>query len=772
MSAAICAMAAAPLLFTQVAMAQEKPTSMLEEVVVTARKRSESAMDVPVSISALSEDQLQAAGVFSIDGLFALIPGVQNNADGSRIANKPAIRGVGSTENSSIRAKVTTFIDGMPIVGAQGISSFIGLQQVEVLRGPQSAAFGRSTFGGAINYITRDPGDELEVNLRGTLAQDNAYNASAVLSTPVIEDKLGVLVTLQESNYDGDSKWQTTSGHQLGGTNDKLATIKLAFTPTDSLSGELMYMYTKVDDDEPPILFANLDQLVPYPKNPSGTCAINGGKASCVILGEIDKIPQVYDYDYDNPNNPINNPGTRIERDRYSGSLTMDFDNGWSLTGLGSYTDETADSWFDRDTFTGGNAIHAGSTPESDEKYGELRLASSPDNRLNWLIGASIYDYDYTNTVFNNVTAGIIMDLFTESATNIGGFFNLTYEVTDKLVATLEGRYQSDEITGTYPANPGRGVPSPIKSSTTTDTFLPRYSLRYDLTDEMNIYAQVAKGNNPAGYNTNALDPILLQTAAAENYDLPAYQTFDEEEIWSYELGLKGESSEYNTRYSVAVYYLDWTGYVQPVTANWTPADGELLPGTTPNDYFSRLFISTGDLDGYGAEIEGSWAPTERLVMGVALAYSGIEFTNGSCSPIPLDYGEPPTRTEPFACAPVDGDIPPMLSEYTASTHATYTYPLGDYDAYGRIDYQYASKRYVEQINTDYLPSYDIVNIRAGLRSDVWQVELFVDNLFDQDSPAGGGRFFDNRLPGMTYNSTVRPRRPQSVGITLAYNFR
>ena len=215
-------------------MAQEKPTSMLEEVVVTARKRSESAMDVPVSISALSEDQLQAAGVFSIDGLFALIPGVQNNADGSRIANKPAIRGVGSTENSSIRAKVTTFIDGMPIVGAQGISSFIGLQQVEVLRGPQSAAFGRSTFGGAINYITRDPGDELEVNLRGTLAQDNAYNASAVLSTPVIEDKLGVLVTLQESNYDGDSKWQTTSGHQLGGTNDKLATIKLAFTPTDS----------------------------------------------------------------------------------------------------------------------------------------------------------------------------------------------------------------------------------------------------------------------------------------------------------------------------------------------------------------------------------------------------------------------------------------------------------------------------------------------------------------------------------------------------------
>ncbi|MGY0638490.1 MAG: TonB-dependent receptor plug domain-containing protein, partial [Paraglaciecola chathamensis] len=122
---AICGLLLSPCLPFATAHAQEEASQVteqgateadVEKILVFARKRGEEVKDVPVSLSAMSSDALAKAGVSDITSLFALMPGVENNADGSRIANKPAIRGVGSTENSSIRAKVTTFVDGMPIV--------------------------------------------------------------------------------------------------------------------------------------------------------------------------------------------------------------------------------------------------------------------------------------------------------------------------------------------------------------------------------------------------------------------------------------------------------------------------------------------------------------------------------------------------------------------------------------------------------------------------------------------------------------------------------
>ncbi len=770
LSAAICALMASPGLFSPLANAQQ--SGVLEEVVVTARKRTESVMDVPVSISAVSGDAINNAGITNITELFATVPGVENNANGSRIANKPSIRGVGSTENASIRQKVSSFIDGVPMIGAQGIGSFAGLERVEILRGPQSAAFGRSTFGGAINYVTRDPGDEFELNMRASFAEDDATNLSAVVSSP-LGDKFGVIATLEEKNYDGDEDWETTSGDQLGGLNDKLGSIKLSFDPTDSISGEVMYIRQEIEDDGPTVLFANLDQQVPHPDNPSGVCRINGGAAdpSCVILGEVDDVEQTYDYDYDNVANPIYDDGTDITRDRFHGSLSIDLDNGWNVTALAGYSEEEGFTWFDRDTFTGAMAIHATSTPDIEETYGEIRLASSADNDLNWLIGASIYDYDYLNTVYTNYTADVVMDIFSESANNIGAFFNLSYNFTDNLTGSFEGRYQEDEIEGTFPAHPEDGVPNDISQKDETTSFQPRLALTYSINDNHNTYMQVSRGNNPAGYNANALSPILQRTAESEGYPLSAYETFDEEEIWSYEIGFKGEISEQGIRYSAAIYYLDWEGYVQPVTANWTPGDGDLLPGTTSSDYFSRLFVNTGDLDGWGAEFEGQWAPTAQLMLGGMFSYSGLEFTDDSCSPIPIDYGVPAIQTDPFPCASVAGAELPLVSKYAAALNATYTIEFDNgWEGYGRLDYQYRSKRYTEQTNTDWLPSFDLVNLRFGVRAESWSVELFGNNVFDEDSPAGAVRFFDLRQPGMAFNTSVRQRRPRSIGIALTYD--
>lgn len=749
---------------------------VIEEVVVSARKREESLTEVPVSVSAVSADSIDAAGILTLTDLFDIVPGVENNADGSRAADKPAIRGVGSQENASIRAKVTSFIDGVPLIGAQGIGTFAGIDRVEILRGPQSAAFGRSTFGGAINYVTKSPTDEFSLSLRGTFGEEDTRNLSATLATPVIRDHLGLLVTLQEKNYGGESDWKTRSGQQIGDTNDKLGMIKLAFDVNEAISGSFLYLRQEVDDGHPPILFADLSQYVPHPDNPTGSCAINGGMGSCVILGEVksDLVPVVFEYDFDNPANPIDDPGTRVDRDRFQGSIEVDFGNGYNLEFIGAYTEEDGFNWLDRDgfTFTGMQTIHAAATPEIEEKYGELRLTSPTEGPFDWLVGASLYEYDYVNTVYNNFTADIVMDIFAEKAENTGIFFNVGYDFNDRLTASLEGRYQIDKIKGEYPATPARNAPAPIGVEEETKTFQPRIALTYALNDDNNVYVQVARGTNPAGFNVNALDPILQMTAASEGFNLNAFVAFDEEEIWNYEVGLKGTILDDRLRYSVAAYYLQWDGYVQPATVNWTPDDGILLPGTVGTDYFSRMFLSIGDLDGAGFELEATWKPTDHISIDGMLSYSGLEFTDDACSPIPVDYGVPPIQTDPYACASVGGNAPPMFSRLTSALAATYTAPINEsMDWYARLDYHYRSKRYVEQTNTDYIPGFHIVNLRGGLRGEHWLVELFVDNLTDDDTPTGAVRFFDGRQPGMVFGTTFVVRRPRWAGIRLAYDF-
>ena len=765
--------------YAQTADSQSAASNDANETVifVTARKREETLTDVPVSISAVSADELDRAGVDSLTSLFAIMPGVENNSDGSRLAAKPTIRGVGSTENATIRAKVTSFIDGVPTIGSQGIGAFGGLQQVEVLRGPQSAAFGRSTFGGAINYVTRDPGDSPELSVRLGLATDDSYRVGITGATPLIGDDVRLLVSLDKNVYGGSDRFVTTSGDQLGAQDSELAMVKLGFGSTSAFQAEIMYMYQNIDDGANPILFANLNQLVAHPDNPAGTCAVNGnGAASCVILGAVDTdaVPRIFDYDYDNANNPVLDPGTRIKRHRVQGKVSTEFSDGYSVTAVGMFADEEGDTGFDRDLFTSAanKTIHVVSTPDITEYYGELRVASPADGPFNWLVGASIYDYDYTNTVFANFSTGAVMDIFAEKATNIGGFFNVGFDVTDKLNISAEGRYQVDKISGAYPANPARGAPEAIGNEQTTKSFQPRLSVTYALSPSSNIYFQVARGTNPAGFNVNVLDPVLQTTAASENFELAAFESYDEETMWNYELGVKGASG--GLSYAASVYYIDLKGYVQPVTANWTPADNVLLPGRIANDYFSRVFVNTGDLNGFGAEFEGAWQVSDALEVSGSLAYNGATFSDSSCSPIPVDYGVPAVQTSPFRCAGVGGNTPPLVSRYTTSLAATYTVPLSaSVDGFVRADHSWRSKRYTEQINTDYLQAYHTVNLRAGIRttSDV-TVELFANNLLDDDTPAGAVRFFDPRLTaGMTYNTSFQPRRPRQFGINLSYDY-
>ncbi|MCG8442970.1 MAG: TonB-dependent receptor [Caulobacterales bacterium] len=762
-------MLASPTLVGLGAASAQSASQAPETIVVTARKREETAQEVPISLSAYSDTALNNSGVDDLTSLFELTPGLENNKSGDRNTSLPAIRGVGSQEFATIRAKVTSFIDGVPVLGQQGTLPFVGLERVEIFRGPQSAAFGRSTFGGAINYVTRSPSDTPEFSLRGQYGDQNTFSVSGLASVPIVGDQLGVTLVGLVDGYDGDDDWVNVDGAQLGGTQSQFYYGKVRWAPSDRLEANLTFLHGETEDDVAPVFLAPLSELQAHPLSPV-PCAVTDGAVnpgmnpSCVIIGEVQFAdPVTFNFDYDNPGNPVLNPHSSNDKSRIQGQLSYELDNGVAVTALAMYGEEQYERWTDRDggVATLGMTIHPSDPTDMTERYGELRVASSADSPLQWMVGASIYDYDFFTTVFGNLTGGVVMDRFSEDARNIGGFFSLGYDVTDRMTASFEGRYQNDDVGGFVPAE-ASSTGAELESREETSSFQPRLALTYGLTDAINVYGQVARGNNPAGFNSQFIDPGSGPGVAADaaGFDLSPFVSFEEEEVWSYEAGSKGSALDGQLVYAAAVYYLDWQGYVGPV---------DLSIGDT----FSRTFVNLGDLSGFGAEVEGAYRPTDNLDFRGTFAYVGTEYDDNACSPVPTDYGVPADQIEPFACASIAGSTPALISKYSTSFAATFSYPIWD-DAqwFVRADHRWRSKRYLTDMNLGYLPSFHLVDLRTGVATETWRVELYGENIFDEDSPTGSVRFFDGRLPGMSFNNAhAVARRPAAFGVRLSYDY-
>lgn len=235
------------------AFAQDGDNLSLEEIIVTGRKREESLQDIPVSISVVTSDFLAEQNVLTQGDLAELIPGLTYNQGGGpindRTAALPSIRGVASTEIATNFTKVASFIDGMPILGSIGSINIGGATQVEVYNGPQSAAFGRSTFAGAINYVTADPGDELGGSLGVNWSNQGTRIISGSVGGP-LTDTLGFHLAGQfEDSKSPDSDLYTYSdgveAATRGGTN---VSARFVFEPTDNFTAKLTFSHDETDD--------------------------------------------------------------------------------------------------------------------------------------------------------------------------------------------------------------------------------------------------------------------------------------------------------------------------------------------------------------------------------------------------------------------------------------------------------------------------------------------------------------------------------------------
>ncbi|MGI9272133.1 MAG: TonB-dependent receptor [Woeseiaceae bacterium] len=223
--------------------------SLLDEITVTARKREENLVDVPVSISVFSAQQIFERGIDSQEDLFDITPGLDySNFSGTRGGNNPGIRGVQSDLRASNQQKVTSFIDGMPTLNNNStLLQFTGVDAVEVYRGPQSVAFGRSTFAGAINYVTSDAEEEFTGKVLVDYSDIGTQQVGVMASGPLGESA-GYRVSYVKDDFDGPDEWLASDGQELGSYETESINAKLNFEFSESVYGEISY--TRLDSHD------------------------------------------------------------------------------------------------------------------------------------------------------------------------------------------------------------------------------------------------------------------------------------------------------------------------------------------------------------------------------------------------------------------------------------------------------------------------------------------------------------------------------------------
>jgi len=789
--------------------------NLLEEIVVTARKREENLQDVPVSISVISGDLITEAGILDQYDLFELTPGISYEQAHDRQGARSSVRGVHTDAQNPIRAKVTSFIDGIPVLGQTGSLQFGGVERIEVMRGPQSAAFGRSTFAGAINYVTKDPGDVFEsrVFLSSSDLDRNVLGVS--LSGP-ITDTLGFTFDASFDEFTGPDEWTTTEGIQLGAQSTDYITGKLVWAPTDRFDMELRVMSLETDDEPPLQWFIpeaardacinhTLDNGRPYvqgqwncnPAPPAGGIPQN-------IHPEETLTPDTTEF-FVAQSFSVLEPGSFVNRERIQGEFNFSMDNGGLLQILASYSEDELRRWFDADasdaipTFPMGMimGVNSMANPNNiEETYAEVRWVSPADQPVRWVAGASLFDYSFLTNIWtqlagvqlgledeaNNGNSFVPVAINADESTNIGIYGNVTWDVTDRTTLSAELRFQEDEVTNASNI-------TDLSFTNTTSSVQPRFAINHTINDNWSAYGQLSAGTNPAGVSIDFLREIIGDSLAAARasgfitYDENTFLEFEEEELTNFEVGLKGSALDNRLQLAAALYVMEWDKMIQPQGLNWAGPwnDGSWDPQGREfamSETQAMGFLNVGDGDLSGIELEASWRPNENWNFRGALALANAEYAV-ACDPRPVnDFGYTPDSTTadgaPYDCVDIAGNDIYTQPDLAFSLSGTYTAPLGaaGWEWSGRLNARYADKEYRvdDVVNLAYIPAYSIFNGSISFRNDNWDITLYGNNLSDDDTPREVEWDDDSNING-EYNFFIRPRLPREIGARLSYQF-
>lgn len=810
-----------PVAFAQGAAAAEGLA--LEEIVVTARKREESLQEVPLAVTALTSTDITNRGLGSLDDVAAFTPGLVFSKSFGRTADRPVMRGLGSilaASNATVETGVAYFVDGVYYPGDIQSLDLNDLERVEVIRGPQSALYGRNTYSGAINFITRRPKDVMSGAISGNVDPDERQ-VSARLSGP-LTDSLSANVSARYYKFDGQFKNQLT-GRTIGDEETKSVSVAMNWQASENVEARVRLQHNDDNDGTRPLFFQDPSQNNCYPgyrslNSYSITTSTNNFQWFC---GEV-KPGQIYLNDAPVTQTFPQLPGipANMRLSPFyvaSGGTVYDTRSGtpfsgvarkldlatylvsWNIRGTG-YTLTVDGGIRNEDRFTGSDSDHSqvniiganvngvqpmalGSSADLDkfnDWSAEVKLASPTTDRFRWMVGSYHYEWERRDHYIDFLSPkGQDRPTKLYDTINQAFFASTEFDFTDRLKGSLEWRKAREDKSeidfGGSPTTTSAGVTNVQSGPTFTiynskqrgsgryNSSTPRATLNFKVNPDVTVYAVYAKGFKPGGFNGTA----------ALSGNRPDLETFKEEQSINYELGVKSLLMERRLLLNVSAYRIDVKD-IQLTTPIANGATGSL----------TSLSTNQGSGEVKGLEIESRFVATEQLTLGLTYSLADTKFTKG-CDDFQwtLTSGggliDPPGAALNPARNPngqgncsIAGHPFPLAAKHTGSATADYKRPImgGAYNFYFNSDLSYTGKKTVQVDGEAYTGSAVLLGARFGVETDKWKAGFYGRNLTNEDSVPGATRWLDlyligTQAPGI---ANIKPGLPSSTVVSYS----
>lgn len=735
----LCALQAMPAAAQNATPAQTPPAAEssdnqgLEEVIVTAQRREEQLIDVPIAITAIGANEIQniTAGYMTDVGIKA--PNVI--MDQSSISPRISIRGVTSQSNinAGFPPAIGVYVDEVYQGRDPTFNTILSdVARVEILRGPQGTLYGKNTIGGAINIITQAPTEDFEASGDVTFGNYGLIQGRVSLGGALVPERVRARLSLAHRERDGFLR-DTTTGSDL---NDISAT-----------GGRLV-----IDTDFTPSFRARFstDHF-----SEDGTSALETGPAVLnptvtVLAG----IPAQNASD-----NVVQLDGAEFaQRDLHGYSARFDWDfHAMTLTSITAYRNYASNFADDSDGLPI-NAFNVGREENGENFSQEFRLTSTGEGPLSWILGAYFYNENTENIrrvqlgpAFPYLLAGNAAAFAYPTYTGEAGrtestiegrswalFGSVTYDLTANLHLSGGLRYTDEQkdfsyiqhYTQTYTAGPGPSlIPNfavniPRRNESYDDgQFTGDLSLSYNISDDQMVFARYSRGYKAGGFQTDVISPPFNPLAQFG---------FDPETVDNYELGYKSFWFDRRLELNLAAFHMDWQDKQEQVFTG-----------------LSFIIDNAASAVSDGVELEFTARPAEGLTFDGNFAYLDAHY-------------------EEFAGSPGAVGRPiPNQPEYSGSLGAQYVVPVfSGFELFSRADVIYRDESFVNVTNNLKNEALTTVNARLGLQSadDRWGIYLWGRNITDEIAISQGQRFpfpfaqITTRTPGFgrTYGVELR----------------
>ncbi len=798
----------AALALVAVAVAGQAPAADLTEIVVTTRKVEENLREVPLAITAFDAGTIEAAGIDSLDDVAALTPGLQFFNPLGETLPVPIIRGVAPLDIRDSENNTAIFVDGVYVSGREGLNfSQLDIERIEVVKGPQSALYGRNAFSGAINYVTRRPADVFEARAETTLGNRGKLLAKGSASGPIIDGVLGYRFGVLYDDWDG-SYDNPISSEDVGGYNYRTVQGSLRFTPTERFDALLSVYVSRdeIDDSATVSIPLNCEDSALF--DPRYQDEGTGVPFGSNLANHCGKVPDLESYwrqagqPYGDDEIPKIAGATGEERDLLRVALTVDWDLDYgTLSFLSGFTDTEQDATLDfgrglgydvpfvycsganlglfctspdgLQRFTAGTMNYETGN-QTQEFSQEIRFTSPQDRTFRYVTGLFYYTVDrdefvgdprilgdlpadfakfcpcletgpglyfapFGDAIFLPTVAGPVQKAReqTISTDSWAVFGALEYDIIDGLTARVEGRYAWQEVTqrlfGDALNDPVVAARYPQNGKENWDAVTGRLSLNWKVNDDWIIYSSIANAEKSGSFDGDARDvlvpgsdPLVCPDEVCP--DVPLLYAVEPEKNVTMELGAKGVTSDGFLALDIAIYRIDWQDMVLPEIITVTP-QGDTIVDDSP-----AINANIGDATIRGWEASMAMRFSEAWSLRLTGAYTDAILDQAKISSFNTWPSFQPDGD-------VSGNQVLRVSPWQFSGSLNYRQQvMGDWEFYGRGDVIWRDSWYIGNDNQGVIPAHTYVNLRFGLESARYSVEVWADNVFEDDNPVGAYR--------------------------------